>query len=289
LDIKPLSYPGRIAIICLFTLTFIWYGCTNRHDILPDGDEDWSFVVFSDLQVGYGIYSQLAENIVRISPVPLAAFCCGDLMLRGTNEIEWLAFKNYSKPITEKMPFYLARGNHEENNEVSDEILKQHLYFPLERFYYSFRKNHCFFIILDTQEKDEDRAILGIQRSWLFAQLDSATADTSVSYIFLFMHQPLYPQGNHKGNNLKNADELHECFLAHKKIRVVFSGHDHLFNKFIKDDMVYITTGGGGGNLNHGYGGDYHHFTKVSFYPDPVRINIKTIGVFNEVIEDFDL
>lgn len=278
-----------LKINCLIFLAASGAGCTNHDDIVPHGGESWSFVVFSDLQTGYGIFSQLAEKISRIEPAPHAAFCCGDLMLRGTNEAEWLAFTNCSKPVTAKMPFYLARGNHEENSESAEEILKQHVYFPLERFYYSFRQNHCLFIILDTQEKDEDRAILGKQRSWLFSQLDSATADTSVSHIFLFMHQPLYPQGNHKGSNLKNADELHARVLEHKKIRAVFSGHDHIFNRFIKDNMVYLTTGGGGGSLNHGFGGDYYHFTKVSFYSDPLRINIKTIGVFNEIIEDFDL
>jgi hypothetical protein len=270
-------------------LLIIVTGCSNHEEIQVEKTEKWSFVVFSDLQTGYGIYAQLTENISKISPVPNAAFCCGDLMLRGANEAEWVAFKNCTEPITDTMPLYVARGNHEGNNELSDEILKKHLYFPMERFYYSLRKNHCFFIILDTQEKDEDRAILGKQRNWLFSQLDSADADTSVLHIFLFMHQPLYPQGNHKGNNLYNAEELHSCLLNHDKIRAVFSGHDHLFNKFVKDQMVYITTGGGGGDLNHGYGGDYHHFTKVSFYSDHFRINIKTIGIFNEVIEDFDL
>jgi hypothetical protein len=283
--------PGRLKIemICLLALSITWHGCTNHENIRPEGGEEWSFVVFSDLQMGYGIYSQLAEDIGRIEPVPAGAFCCGDLMLRGTNEAEWPSFMNCSRPITDKMPFYLARGNHEGNDEASEEILRQHMYYPLERFYYSFRESHCLFIILDTQEKDEDRAILGKQRDWLFSQLDSASADTSVSHIFLFMHQPLYPQGSHKGNNLQNADELHACFLTHQKIRAVFSGHDHLFNRFVKDDMIYITTGGGGGDLNRGYGGDYFHFTKVSFYSDPDRINIKTIGIFNETIEDFDL
>jgi 3',5'-cyclic AMP phosphodiesterase CpdA len=233
---------GKIEMICLFTLTILWNGCSDRDSIVPKGGDDRSFVVFSDLQTGYGIYSQLANNISKIEPIPKGAFCCGDIMLRGTNEAEWLSFMNCSRTIMDKIPFYLARGNHEENSESAEEILRQHLYFPLERFNYSFRQENCFFILLDTQEKDEDRAILGNQRNWLFDQLDAATADTSISYIFLFMHQPLYPQGNHKGSNLKNADELHARFLNHKKIRAIFAGHDHLFNKYIKDNLIYITT-----------------------------------------------
>jgi hypothetical protein len=62
-----------------------------------------------------------------------------------------------------------------------------------------------------------------------------------------------------------------------------------MFNKYVRDGMIYITTGGGGGKLYSGYGGDYHHFLKVSFFNDTARINVKTIDIFNEIIEDFDL
>jgi len=103
------------------------------------------------------------------------------------------------------------------------------------------------------------------------------------------MHRPLFPQGRHIGEDLTNANELHQLFLKHTKIRTVFSGHDHMFNKYVRDGVIYLTTGGGGGLLYRGFGGDYHHFLKVSFFNDTVRINLKTIDIFNEIIEDFDL
>jgi hypothetical protein len=103
------------------------------------------------------------------------------------------------------------------------------------------------------------------------------------------MHQLPYPQGKHLGENLANADELHRLFMNQDKIRAIFAGHDHMFNKYVKDDIVYITTGGGGSPLYPGYGGEYHHFLKVTFYEDTTCINIKAIGVSNEIYEDFDL
>jgi hypothetical protein len=62
-----------------------------------------------------------------------------------------------------------------------------------------------------------------------------------------------------------------------------------MFNKYYRDGLIYITTGGGGGDLYSGYGGDYHHFLKVSFFIDQERLNIKTIDIFNEIIDEFDL
>jgi acid phosphatase type 7 len=280
-----LPKPGRI----FFALLLGFISCAEQYEVPVEKDESWSFVVFSDLQEGYGIFSQLAINIHHLTPSPRVAFCCGDLMLRSANESEWVSFNHCATPIREKMPLLIARGNHDGNDSLSEAMLHQYGPIPSERFYYTYSSNDTFFILLDTNERGLEGAILGNQLTWLAHQLDSATSAPLIQHIFIFMHQPLYPQGKHKGKNLTNADELHQLFLQHKKIGAVFSGHDHMFYKYVRDGMIYITTGGGGGSLYRGYGGDYNHFLKVSFFNDSTRVNVKTIDLFNEVIDDFDL
>lgn len=282
LTIKKLS---RILLFILLAVV----SCYKENRETAGQGETWSFVVFSDVQQGYGIYSQLAGIIGRIRPEPLLAVCCGDLMLRSANEAEWLYFIRYSKPVTDHMPIYIARGNHEGNDPASEWVLREMWYFPGNTFFYSVRKMDCLFIILDTQEKGKENGILDGQFEWLKAQLDTAVMQPGLKHIFIFMHHPLYPQGLHQGQNLVNAGQLHALFLGYPRIRAVFAGHDHLFNKYVRDGIPYITTGGGGGSLFHGYGGDYHHFVKVSFFKDEGRVNLKTIGVFNEIIDNFDL
>ena len=258
--------------------------------VVPDlKDEIWSFIVFSDVQQGYGVFSKLSENIGDLEPAPLAAFCCGDIMSRSANEAEWSSFMNTATPIRQKMPLLIARGNHEQNDSLSEACLRQFGLISSDHFYYTHIEGNVFFILLDTFERGKEGSIAGEQFSWLQQQLDSASAASSILHIFIFMHQPLYPQGKHKGEDLSNADELHRLFLEHKKIRAIFSGHDHMFNEYIKDGIVYLTTGGGGGQLFHGCGGDYHHFLKVSFLKDTSLINIKTIDIFNETIDSFNL
>jgi len=273
----------------LFLFVLIFPSCADKYEVPVEKDETWSFVVFSDLQEGYGVFSQLAKNISNLDPSPLDAFCCGDIMTRSANEAEWLSFKHYAEPIRQKMPLFIARGNHESNDSASEILLHQYGHIASIPFYYTHAEKNTFFIVLDTYEKGFEGAIAGDQLVWLEHQLDSASLEPSVNHIFIFMHQPLYPQGKHMGEDLSNANELHQLFLKHKKIRAVFSGHDHMFNKYVKDGMIYITTGGGGGILYRGFGGDYHHFLKVSFFNDIGRINIKTIDIFNEIIEEFDL
>jgi len=274
-----------VVILSLVVLS----SCSNRESENIENGEDWSFVVFSDLQQGYGVYGRLAEIIGKTEPPPLASVCCGDIMLRPANEAEWLSFQHFSQPITDRMPLYIARGNHEGNDPVCETLLHELGNVPGPPFYYLKKLRNSIFLILDTEIKGDSGAIINEQLIWIENVLDSATGDNSIQNIFIFMHHPLYQQGKHQGIEMKNAAEIHQLFLQHQKIRAVFAGHDHMFHKMRKDGILYVITGGGGGDLENDYGGDYHHFVKVSFFGYSQRINIKTIGIFYEVVEDFDI
>lgn len=287
----------RFLISCFLILST---SCTDWEPEFTNEGEDWSFVVFSDLQQGYGRYSRLAEIIGKLEPVPLAAVCCGDIMLRSANEAEWITFLDCSEPITTRMPLLIARGNHEGNDASSESILNEMGKIPGPPFYYTSRFKDALFIILDTEIAGQEGSIGEAQLNWLANTLDSSSSTLEgletpsrvfmpINDIFIFMHHPLYQQGQHEGLTLANAGELHSLFTKYPKVRMVFAGHDHMFHKMKKDGILYVITGGGGGTLEHGYGGDYHHFVKVSFFENPRRINIKTIGVYYEVVEDFDL
>lgn len=272
-----------LTMICLL----VTVSCEKQS--LAPGGEDWSFVVFADIQQGYGVYGKLAEIIAEINPTPVLAVCCGDLMLRGGNEFEWQVFWETSKPITDKMPLYIARGNHDGNDPVSEAIFMVQTGLKSNRFYFDFDTMGCRFMILDTEIKNEENGIFNEQLQWLTDELADAEENQAVEHIFVFLHRPLFPQGKYADSPLTNSEELHQLFLSNPKIKAVFAGHEHYFNRFIKDGIPYIITGGGGGILYSGYGGDYHHFTRVSFFEKENRINIKTIGIFYEVVEDFDL
>ena len=270
-------------------LVFMVTACTTLPEPMDPAGEDISFVVVGDVQQGLGIFSQLAIHIGKLEPIPFATFFLGDYMMKPGLEIEWYHFWNYASPITEKMPVYLVRGNHEGNTPEDNYALRQYGRFPEGPFYRSVRHEDLLFLLLDTHEEGEGNHILQEQWRWLTNMLDDAERDSTVRHLFIFMHHSLFPQGAHMGYGLENNEVLHELFRQQKKLRIVFAGHDHLYNRLVKDSINYIISGGGGAYLHHGYGGDYHHFVKVSFYRDEQRINIKTIGIFNEVIEDFNL
>jgi hypothetical protein len=282
------NQPSGLATLGILLILF-FISCSTAKDEWNNDGEDWSFIVFGDVQQGYGVFSKLAAYIGQQVPEPDAAFSCGDIMLRPANEVEWVNFWRYSDPITDKMPLYIARGNHEGNDSASELVLHEYGKIPGNRFYRAVHVRNSYVIILDTQIRGEEASISGEQFQWFQHELDSVSGQPDILNVFIVMHHPVFPQGRYKGSNLKNADEVHALIRDHQKVKAVFAGHDHIFNRYIKDGVNYITTGGGGAPLYHGYGGDFFHFIKVSFYEKDQRINIKTIGLFKEIVEDFDL
>jgi len=250
---------------------------------------DWSFVVIGDVRQGYGVYSLHVKHIIQQDPIPEAAFCMGDIMLRPGNEVEWESFWHTGKRLTERMPLHIVRGNHEGNDPMFEEIFSEQTGIHNGQFYYTVQLRNTACIILDTEIKGEERSIGSQQFSWLTKELDSILKDAMIDHIFIFLHRPVYSYGNYLGSQLENADELHDLFLSNFKVKAIFAGHDHVYNRNIRDGLYYITTCGGGEPLYHGAGGDYYHFLLTSFYQNGKKINIKTIDMFNEVIEDYNL
>lgn len=272
----------------LFMLFIAFTSCseTTYHE---DDASDWSFVAFGDLRQGFGVYSRLVDNMSNVKPTPQLALCGGDIMATTGNEIEWENFWRYSKPLTNKMPMFVARGNHEGNSPEAEAIFREQTGIITGNLYYAFTHNTACFITLDTEIPDEEASIGPAQFSWLEHELEMASEDENIKYIFINMHRPLYAQGAHFGEDLHNADQLHALFLQHSKIKFILVSHDHIYNRFEKDGITYITSGGAGAPLHHGSGGDFYHFLIVSITEKTNNVNIKTIGLFNEVVEDFNL
>ena len=283
----PVKFRIFIKIFVLIFIAGLFCQCSKTE--VEKSDEDWSFVVLGDQRQGYGVYGKLVKYISNYEPSPKLAVGLGDIMLNSGNEAEWLNFWRYSKPLTDKMPLFIVRGNHEGNDPVYEQILREQANIPGANFYYSCCSEDTYFIILDTEIRGEERSIVNEQLFWLANKLDSVSVEPNIKNIFIFTHQPVFPQGKFQDSPLINAEELHELFLENNKVKAIFGAHEHMFNRYERDGLTYIISGGAGAILHHGYGGNYYHFVKVSFYQEEERINIKTIGIFNEVIEEFDL
>ncbi len=158
--------------------------------------------------------------------------------------------------------FYATLGNH-------DRELEQH-YKPFhmtDRLYFAFTEGNARFVVLNSNHP-RDRA----QLTWL----DTAFGNTGTKWRISFFHHPLYSSGDHAEESRDVIRPALEPALVANGVHVVFSGHDHLYERIAPQQGIrYFVSGGGGRNL-YGFhksafdevGSSEHHFMVVEIAGD---------------------
>jgi hypothetical protein len=133
--------------------------------------------------------------------------------------------------------FYAALGNHDRDLEVH--------YKPFnmgDRAYYAFTEGNARFVVLNSN-RPRDRA----QLSWLDSE---AFGNTGTKWRIGFFHHPLYSSGEHAMESREAIRPALEPALVRNKVDVVFSGHEHLYERIAPQQGVrYFVSGGGGRTL----------------------------------------
>jgi 3',5'-cyclic AMP phosphodiesterase CpdA len=123
------------------------------------------------------------------------------------------------------------------------------------------------------------------QRAWLEADL-AAARKRGARAIFAVTHDGPYSRGTHGGN--KTAVRDYVPILTRHQVTLLFSGHDHIYQRGRMDELDYIVSGGGGAplyRLTCGVAGrpacktddgmlhaaKEHHYVMVTVYPTHVE------------------
>jgi hypothetical protein len=158
--------------------------------------------------------------------------------------------------------FYAALGNH-------DKDLQQHYkpFHMMDRAYYAFTQGNVRFVALNSNHPAD-----AAQLSWF----DGAFGDTGTKWRISFFHHPLYSSGSHGPESREVIRPALEPALLRNRVDVVFSGHDHLYERVAPQQGIrYFVSGGGGRNL-YGFhrsafddaGSSEHHFMVVEIAGD---------------------
>jgi len=144
------------------------------------------------------------------------------------------------RPLFQSVPFQPTMGNHDESRQ---NFFAQ--WFPLGdpgKTYYSFEWNGHYFIGLDTTI---NFAPGSPQYNFLKKTL-SGWKDKSP--IFVYFHHPPFSGGKH-GSDL-NVQRFLVPLFEEYGVDIVFSGHDHDYQRIGPiNGILYIVTGGGGAPL----------------------------------------
>ncbi|MFH0964920.1 MAG: FG-GAP-like repeat-containing protein [Planctomycetota bacterium] len=253
-----------------------------------DGIPFFRFDVFGDSQgnntgVNDAVLSALVSLMVSDDPQLVVAV--GDLVSGWTSDsilrTQLTHWREMMAPVYAATDYgagvFAVPGNHEILMS-SSETVWQGLFNDLpnngpaaERYMtYSFDFGNCHFVMLDTDRAGNQHTI---NYQWLAADLAATTAE----HIFVFGHEPAYPEGPHTLWSLDLYPSQRDAFwdlLASYSADVYFCGHEHLYDHQVIDGVNQVTTGGAGGTLATGWAGAFNHYTRVTVQGDYVSVSI---------------
>lgn len=141
------------------------------------------------------------------------------------------------KPLLDAgVKFYASLGNHD--------VPAEEYYKPFNmngHRYYDFDRGNVRFFALDSDYMDPD------QVKWLENELKNSDATWKIP----FFHHPLYSSGATHGSSLELRRLLEPLFIQYG-VRVVFSGHDHVYERIKPQHGIYYFVEGSAGQLRAG-------------------------------------
>ncbi|HEY9385320.1 MAG TPA: metallophosphoesterase [Gemmatimonadales bacterium] len=143
--------------------------------------------------------------------------------------------KPYKALLDAKVLFYATLGNHDDPN--------QRFYKPFNMGgvrYHTFKKGNVRFFVIDSNYLDPD------QIKWLEKELAASGSDWKIPYF----HHPLYTTAA-RGPEVELRSILEPLFVKYG-VDVVFSGHEHVYERLRPQKGVYYFTAGGAAKLRGG-------------------------------------
>lgn len=209
-------------------------------DSSSPGGEPLRFAVVGDAGTGgspqFDVGEQLAAVRTRLSFD--LVILLGDNMYGSQRPQDFVdKFERpYGALLRAGVRFFAALGNHDDQDNR---------FYPGFNMngqrYYSFVRQNVRFIVLDTNLLDSK------QLAWFEQTLSVAKEPWKVAYF----HHPLYSNGGRHGSNVELRVALEPLLVKHG-VNVVFSGHEHTYERLKPQKGITYFVAGSGGQLRKG-------------------------------------
>jgi hypothetical protein len=207
---------------------------------LPNRAESLKFAVLGDNGTGKQPQFDVAAQMTRthqVFPFDLVVML-GDNFYgsQAPTDLENKFAKPYRPLLDAGVIFRAALGNHDDIATIN--------YPPINmggQRYYTYVRRQVRFIVLDTNVLDAP------QIAWARATLAQATEPWKIAYF----HHPLYGNSGRHGSNV-DLRVLLEPVLIEFGVQVVFSGHDHVYERLKPQRGIHYFVAGSGGQLRKG-------------------------------------
>jgi hypothetical protein len=204
---------------------------------LPNAKDSFKFVVLGDFGDGTQRQYDLAKEIARLHdtfPFETVITVGDNLYGRQRADDFKVKFETPYKPLLDaNVKFYASLGNHDIREQPSYKLFNMSgkLFYSLKAPQQSVR-----FFMLDSNYMSPE------QVDWLKNELSSTGEDWKIAVF----HHPLYSSGGRHGSDVKLRESLEPMFID-GNVSVVFSGHDHFYERIKpQHGIIYFVCGGGG-------------------------------------------
>ncbi len=213
----------------------------------PHLDRPLRFIVYGDMRApGHANHAQIVAAILR-DPAPLIVNT-GDLVAVGSEESAWQRYFEITAPLGATAPVVPALGNHESyvgGSARSWALFGLKSAAPISGTGYgSFDWGGAHFVILDSNRPD------AAQLKWMVQDIAGAKRRRARA-IFAVAHAGPWAHGPHGGS--RTMEREFAPALAAAGVDVLFSGHDHIYERGIgetaRGPLPYVVSGGGGAPL----------------------------------------
>jgi hypothetical protein len=206
-------------------LKFFVYGDTRSH---PENHD----------KVAEGMLNEIAND----PGFQTFILSVGDLVYKGDSESYWdseFFDADYTNIINmlAQFPYLSCRGNHEE----SGTLFKKYFPYPyVASHYWSFDYGPAHFVIIDQYI---DYSTGSTQYDWI----DNDLASSTKPWKFIDLHEPGWSAGGH--SNEEAVQDYIQPLCEKYNVSIVFGGHNHYYARAEVNNVMHVTTGGGGAPL----------------------------------------
>ena len=203
---------------------------------LPLRPDSTRFAVIGDTGTNSsGQYGLASQFVAARSTFPFEfVLMTGDNLYGSETPADYVAkFERPYKPLLDAgVKFYASLGNHDDTAQI------QYKPFNMDgKRFYTFKPHADVRVFaLDTTYMSPE------QLEWLEKELAGSSSEWKIA----FFHHPPYSTGGRHGSDVRIREQLEPLFVKYG-VDVVFTGHDHIYERLKpQKDIAYFVSGGGG-------------------------------------------
>jgi|GEM_PF-1360650 len=217
-------------------------------------EEDVVFGFITDTQMNVmGRLSKLSKMISEKNIQDYSFIVnAGDVIQKGGNHDHWVEFFEASRPFLEKTPFISAVGNHAyyQDDSITEvpKYFQQYLRWDGATDFGGVSIDFNKFQLIVYNSTTHKLSLLASrqQLKWLESELIKAEKK-NIPAIFVAHYPPFSSTGFNKGDKAQDMRDRVVPLLEKHRVKLVLSGHTHIYERSFKNGIHYVTGGPAGG------------------------------------------